>query len=145
MIRWTTPWRTVVLPIAKVSAPIKKERYIKIILSELIPRLNGRSKIMEIAATAGMVNPMLARADPSAKFKLLCKRLAREARTAAKLSGKSTNSAMAIPTIVLGAPAALTPASMAGLSALANPTTASNAIRRSPALTNVFKLLGLGA
>ena len=66
-----------------MSAPIKKDRYISVILSELMPRLIGRLKKMAIAATVGMVSPMLARAEPRAKFKLLCKRLALDALTAA--------------------------------------------------------------
>ena len=78
-----TPCSRVVLPIARVSAPIKRDRYIKIILRLLIPRLNGRPKRMAIAATVGMVRPILAKADPRARFKLLCNRLALAALTAA--------------------------------------------------------------
>jgi hypothetical protein len=37
----------------------------------LIPRLKGRSKKIAITATVGMVKPILANADPRAKFKLL--------------------------------------------------------------------------
>ena len=102
---------------ANVNAPINKDRYIRVILSKLIPKLSGRLKKIAIAATVGMVSPMLARADPSAKFKLLCNRLALAALTAAYASGKSTNIAMAIPTTVFGAPTAFIPASIAGLSA----------------------------
>ncbi len=60
-----------VLPIARVSAPIKNDRYIKVIFRLLIPKLSGRLKKMAIAATVGIVSPILASADPSAKFKLL--------------------------------------------------------------------------
>ena len=52
---------------------------------------------------------------------------------------------MAIPTIVLGAPAALTPASIAGLNAFANPTTATKETNNRAELTSVLILLGLGA
>jgi hypothetical protein len=117
------PCKRVVLPIASVNAPIKNDKYINVILRVLIPRLRFKSKKMAMAATVGMVKPILARADPRAKFKLLCNRLALAALTAAKPSGINTNSAMAIPTIVLGAPAAATPLSMAGLSSSARPTT----------------------
>ena len=41
-----------------------------------MPRLSGRLKIMVTFATVGMVSPILANADPSAKFKLLCNLLA---------------------------------------------------------------------
>ena len=134
-----------VLPIASVSVPIKKLRYISVILSELIPKLSGKLKKMAIAATVGMVRPMLANAEPRARFKLLWRRLARAARTAAYPSGISTNSAMAIPTTVLGAPADFTPASMAGLSASAKPTTTARDRSNRKALTAVLRLLGSSA
>ena len=57
-----------VLPIANVSAPIKKDKYIKVILRLLMPRLMGKLKKVAIAATAGIVRPILARAEPSAKL-----------------------------------------------------------------------------
>ena len=72
-----------VLPIARVNAPIKKLRYIRVIFKLLIPRLRGRLKTIAIVATVGIVSPMLANADPSAKFKLLCNLLALAALTAA--------------------------------------------------------------
>lgn len=64
IIRCTTPCKRVVLLIAKVRAPIKKLRYIRVILRLLMPRLSGRLKKMAIAATVGMVRPILARAEP---------------------------------------------------------------------------------
>lgn len=71
MIRCTTPCSRVVLPIARVSAPIKNDKYISVMFRLLIPRLNGRLKKIAIAATVGMVNPMLAKAEPRAKLRLL--------------------------------------------------------------------------
>ncbi len=71
IIKCTTPCRRVVLPIARVSAPIKKDRYIRVIFNELMPRLNGKLKKIANAATVGMVKPMLANAEPSARFRLL--------------------------------------------------------------------------
>ena len=56
---------------ARVKPPINKERYISTILRELIPRLKFRSKRIAIAATVGIVRPILANADPSAKLRLL--------------------------------------------------------------------------
>ena len=82
-MRCTTPCSMVVRPIASVSAPMKKDRYMSVILRLLIPRLKGKLKKMAMAATVGMVSPILASAEPSAKFKLLCRRLALAARTAA--------------------------------------------------------------
>lgn len=72
-----------VLPIARVNAPMKNERYIRVILRLLIPRLSGKLKEIAIVATVGMVSPILANADPSAKFRLLCNLLALAALTAA--------------------------------------------------------------
>lgn len=71
IIKCTTPCSMVVLPIASVSAPIKNDKYISVILRLLIPRLNGKLKQIAIAATVGMVNPMLAKAEPRAKLRLL--------------------------------------------------------------------------
>lgn len=71
IIKWTMPCNSVVLPMARVSAPIKNDRYIKVIFKLLMPRLNGRLKQIAIAATVGMVSPMLAKADPKAKLRLL--------------------------------------------------------------------------
>ena len=56
---------------ASVRAPIKKDRYIRVMFRVLMPRLNGRLKKIAMAATVGMVSPILARAEPSARFKLL--------------------------------------------------------------------------
>ena len=72
-----------VLPMARVRAPIKKDKYIRVIFNALMPRLNGKLKKIAMAATVGMVSPILASAEPNAKFKLLCRRLALAALTAA--------------------------------------------------------------
>ena len=130
---------------ARVSAPIKNDKYINVILRSLIPRLSGSLKKIAIAATVGMVKPILAKAEPKAKFRLLCKRFALAALTAANPSGINTSSAIAIPTIVLGAPAAATPLSMAGLRSSARPTTVIKDSMSSAPLTAVFVLLGLSA
>ena len=130
---------------ASVSAPIKNDKYISVILRSLIPRLSGRLKKIAIAATVGMVNPILAKAEPRAKFKLLCRRLALAALTAANPSGRSTSKAIAIPTIVFGAPAAATPLSIAGLSNSARPTTVISDRINKTALTAVLRLLGFSA
>lgn len=145
MMMWTTPCKRVALPIASVKAPIKNDKYINVILRLLIPRLRCRSKKIAIAATVGMVKPMLAKAEPSAKFKLLCKRLAFAALTAAKPSGNKTKRAMAIPTMVFGTPAAATPLSIAGLSSSARPTTKVSERMSSRLLTVVLRLLGFCA
>ena len=76
IIRCTTPCNKVVLPIVRVSAPIKNDRNISVILRLLMPRLKGKLKKIAIVATVGMVNPILAKAEPSAKLRLLWRRFA---------------------------------------------------------------------
>jgi hypothetical protein len=75
-----------------------------------------------------MVRPMVASAEPSAKFMAVCKRLTRAARSEASPSGISTTAAITIPTTAFGAPSAAIPSSTAGVSALAKPTTATREI-----------------
>lgn len=75
-------------------------------------------------ATAGMVSPMLASAEPNARFMLVCNRSFRAACMAAMHSGNNTIMAMMIPTNELGAPMEATPASSEGDSFLASNTTA---------------------
>ena len=87
---------------------------------------------METTATAGMVRPMLASAEPSARFMLVCKRLSRAARKAAKPSGSNTSAAIIGTTTVFGAPACATPASTVGVRTLASPTTTTNAAEQQP-------------
>lgn len=98
-----------------------------------------------MTAITGIYKPILAMAEPRAKFKLLCKHLALAALTAANPSGRRTSIAIAIPTIVLGAPAAFTPASIAGLSNSARPTTMMSDRISSAVLAVVLRLLGLCA
>ncbi len=59
---------------------------------ELRPRTSGPESHTEARATAGMVRPMLAMAEPSARFRLVCTRSRRAERTAAMVSGSRTSS-----------------------------------------------------
>lgn len=95
----------------------------------LMPRLRGRLKKMAIAAIDGMVNQMLASAEPRARFRLLCMRFALAALIAANPSGRRTSSAIAMPTIVWDAPTAFIPASIAGLKSSARPTTVISSLK----------------
>src|SRR5215469_10477527 len=79
---------------------------------------------------------MLASAEPRARFKLVCNRLARAARSAAKPSGINTNAAMIMPTRAFGTLSIRTALSRTGVSDLARPTTATRAARSKPALTS---------
>src|SRR5205814_847005 len=66
------------------------------------PSASGNPMKIATAATAGMVRPMLASAEPSARFRLVCMRLRNAARTAAVVSGSSTSSAITMPTTAGG-------------------------------------------
>ena len=89
------PWAKVMLPIMKVSTNMTKSLVSK-------PSVSGKPNHTAVSATAGMVKPILAKAEPSARFKLVCKRLALAARKAARVSGIKTNKAMTMPTKVCG-------------------------------------------
>src|SRR5580658_4932962 len=97
---------------------------------------------IERKLTAGMVSPMLASADPNARLRLVCRRFARAARSAASPSGSSTMPAMITPTSAFGAPILATPASRLGASFLASSTTAHRHISSSTELAAVAALLG---
>ncbi len=88
------------------------------------PNAMGKPEARDKAATAGIVRPIVASADPNPRLRLVWRRLARAALTAATLSGSNTSPAMITPTTARGAPAEATPASMAGAKLLANKTTA---------------------
>ena len=70
---------------------------------------------------------MLASADPNARFRLVCNRLARAALSAARPSGSSTSAAMTIPTTAFGTSSQAIPISSVGVRDLARPTTATRA------------------
>jgi len=84
------PCRTMVLPVRSAMAVTNKDRINSTVDLASMPSTNSVCMYNESALTAGMVNPMLASADPSARFRLVCKRLARAARSAAKPSGSKT-------------------------------------------------------
>ena len=93
-------------------------------------------------AIDGMVSPMLAIAEPYARLRLVWIRLRAAALLAARVSGSSTSSAIATPTTACGKPAASTPASIAGDSTLARPTTPTSAVTSSPRLRRAAWSLG---
>src|SRR3546814_1000359 len=63
------------------------------------------STTIDRMATAGMVRPIVASAEPSARLRLVCKRSAFAARTAATPSGARINAAISTPSTAGGAPA----------------------------------------
>ena len=70
------------------------------------PSSSGPSSQIVATASAGMVRPMLAMAEPSARLRLICTRLRRAALTAASVSGARTRMAMTTPTKDGGRPTA---------------------------------------
>src|SRR3974377_2575014 len=101
--------------------------------------------MMETTPTAGIVRPIVGSDDPSARFRLVCRRLALAALTAARPSGSSTSPAIIIPTTDFGASMRASPNSTVGVRNLARPTTATREARRKPALRTAVVLEGGGA
>ena len=93
-----------VRPVASEIVIINKDNPNKSIDFKSIPSVILKSPITEATATAGMLRPILANADPKARLRLVCNRLLYAARIAAIPSGSKTIPAIIIPTIDLGAP-----------------------------------------
>ena len=91
---------------------------------------------------AGIVNPILARAEPNARFRLVCNRLWRAALSAARPSGSSTMPAIITPTTALGAPKRVTVASRLGARLCASATTVIRHSNSKNALAAASVLLG---
>lgn len=100
---------------------------------------------MNTAATVGIVSPILASAEPSARFMLVCRRFARAAVTAASPSGSSTSAAITMPTAASGAPSRITACSTTGDSSFASSTTATRLANSSSMLITAVRLLGAAA
>lgn len=97
---------------------------------------------IDASAIVGMVSPMLAIAEPYARFRLIWMRPFRADRAAASVSGSSTSAAMITPTNDCGRPATMTACSTAGDSSSARPTTATRAQSSSTRLLSACRLLG---
>ena len=67
----TTPCRIVVLPVPNDSMIVNRARSNKSIDFVSIPSVTEKPANTDTIATAGMVSPMLANAEPSARFKLV--------------------------------------------------------------------------
>ncbi len=110
-----------------------------------IPSSMGFPAPIDTAAMAGMVSPIEASADPSARLRLFCSWSLRAARSAATDSGSRTTMEMTMPTTASGAPAAATARSMSGESTLASPTTETSDTRSRPRLASAARVEGGGA
>ena len=82
MTWWTTPCSIVVRPVPNVTTPAISVSASNTVSLGSSPSVSGTSSRMETTATAGIVSPMLASAEPSARFRLVCSRLSRAARSA---------------------------------------------------------------
>src|SRR5450830_652855 len=124
----------VVLPVPRDSVVMMSESNNNTVDFASIPKLNCQPVINEIIATAGIVSPILANAEPSARLILVCRRLDRAAIIA-----------VMIPTNSLGAPTAATADSRLGASDLASKTTATRQTINNPALHQATLFDGFGA
>lgn len=120
----TTPWRIVVRPVPNDNMLVNKAKINNSVDFVSIPSVTENPVKTDTIATAGMVSPILASAEPRARLRLVCNLFFRAALNAAKPSGNKITSATIIPTIDLGAPNLITPCSTTGASVLASNTTA---------------------
>ena len=79
-----------VLPVRSAIAVMNRDNINSTVDFVSMPSTNSVCMYSDSTLTAGMVNPMLASAEPSARLRLVCRRLARAARNAAKPSGSRT-------------------------------------------------------
>lgn len=100
----TTPCSTFVLPVPKEIMIVNNANNSNTIDLASIPRVMVNPVKIETIATAGMVSPILARAEPSARLRLVCKRLFRADLSAAKPSGNRITNATITHTSDFGAP-----------------------------------------
>jgi len=132
-------------PVPSDSAVMKSESISSTIERASSPSVRDHPVASDTMATAGMVRPMLASAEPSARFRLVCMRLRAAARRAANVSGSSTSKAITIPTTAAGADAACTAAPIAGESVFERPTTATSDRKSSARLVSAAALVGTEA
>ncbi len=117
-----------VFPVRNDNDKINNDKINNTVDFTSIPRVRSKLKKIDTNATAGIVNPILANAEPNAKFKLDCKRLFIAALIADNASGKSTTHAIMIPTTDFGAPIESIPLSILGDKVFATKTTKAKAI-----------------
>jgi len=94
---WTAPSRTWVRPDVRVMDATRKVSTSNTNSLGSHPNTGGKPATMAVAATAGMVSPMLESAEPGDRFRLVCRRLGCAARKAAQVSGNNTNRAITMP------------------------------------------------
>lgn len=130
----TNPCIIFVFPVASEIVMINSDNPRRTVDLMSIPNVIRIPLITDMIAMAGMLSPMLASAEPNARFSEVCIRSFLAALTAARASGKSTIPAMITPTADLGAPTATTRYSTSFERSLAIKTT-------TPRLTISIKLL----
>jgi hypothetical protein len=135
----TDPWRIVVRPVASVTVLIKSVRTSKTVSSGARPKVKDCPSIIAARLTMGIVKPMVAMAEPSARFKLVCSRFLRAARMADIPSGNRTTAATTTPTNAFGSFAAATKSSRGGERTLASKTTAKRETHNRARLISVLR------
>lgn len=138
----TKPCIILVRPVAKEIVIINKGNPNRSVDFISIPSVILKSAITEAVATAGMLRPILANADPKAKLRLVCSLLLYAALMAAIPSGNKTIPAIMIPTNDLGAPAPITKASTSFERYFANKTTIPKHNTKKIILKNITFLVG---
>lgn len=68
----TTPCNILVLPVAKDNIMVKRDSSKSTVAFMSMPKVMVIPVKIATMATAGMVKPILAKAEPKAKFKLVC-------------------------------------------------------------------------
>ena len=116
-------YKPVVRPLFSESITVKTERPRRTMDFLSKPKISGKSIIVEMIATVGMLSPILANAEPSARLMLVWNWLRLAARMAAMPSGNRITIAIATPTNAVGKPAATTALSITGERFLASKIT----------------------
>jgi len=93
------PVRNVVRSVLKLTLHMNSAKIKSTVSVSGSPRVSPLPVSRLAAATAGIVKPMVAQAEPIATFKPRYSSLLREARTAEMASGINTNPAIIAPTI----------------------------------------------
>ena len=124
MTNKTTPCRIVVRPVPNDNILVNSDKISNSVDFVSIPSVTENPVITDTIATAGIVRPMLASAEPRARLRLVCNLFFLAALNAATPSGNKITRATIIPTMDFGAPNCITPRSTVGASVLASNTTA---------------------
>ena len=97
---WIIPVKKVVFSVLKLTLQMKSAKIKSTASVAGSPKVNPLPVTRLAAATAGIVKPIVAQAEPIATFKPRCSSLLSEARTAEMASGIKTIPAINAPTML---------------------------------------------